>query len=373
MNGAFTRLQREKKTPTMLTASTKDEAKEIHETIVRELTKIRMNIEMMQGLARRIPASNTTTKSVLTRALKKVQSLKDEYIKAERRWRPRQTGTRSVFPLTDKEDTSYAFMVAVNRLFDTLKERYESVSSAWNGKAVPVSLKRGNVVASARNLNKSPQNMVGLVNDAWDAYMTQRRRDRGTLSSKARRPGNVQAKLETEISVLRAHAVMFKSVRDRAIPVSKQFGPLIKKVLTKYESYISHYEEAYALVKKGKPAPTSPLNGGKGIAFARSVLRFFEYVSAKTGQGPISNVVVQRRDTTPSNTNAVRSRLGNVEQNALRKNMQYRQTKINLNTARREIDAKRRDIDALSREIMETTDALLQCEREKQALMKSKK
>lgn len=367
MTGAFNRFQKEKKTPYMMTASTAKEAQMIHETIVRELSKVRMNIEMVQGLMRRVPSTNKAVTSMLTRAMKNMRVLKDEYIKAERRWRRMTPGTKSVYPLTDRENTSYTMMVVINRLFDTIKEKHESNTSAWKGKASPITLQRGNVVASTANLNKSPSTMFGLVRDAWDAYLKQRRGRRGTPSV-LRKPGNTQNKIETEISVLRAHRVMFKSVRNRAVPVSKQLGPLIKKVITKYDVYVRHYEDAYAMVKKGKPAPSSPLNGGKGPAFVRAVLRFFEYVSAKTGQGPISNVVVQRRQANVAPQTA--SRLTNIEANALRKNMQLRQTKIALDQARREIESKTRDIDALSREIFETTDALMACEREKRNLMK---
>lgn len=371
IDDAYKAFRAEKKTPTTKTASTKAQAAAIHGDIVDELAKVRGNIELFRAMVRRVTVPPTWRKES-DRALRKMESLKDEWSRAEKRWRPHTAGTKSIYPGSNRSNTGVRLNAAVIRLFKELQIRYETKT-----RNVAASIKVNNtpVKANTKNLGTSPATMFGYVATAWNAYTARRRRSTVNASKT-----NAARTIEKELGTLKLNLVLFKSVRDRARASGpKTLATYVKRVIDMYSTYIKHYEDAYAKAKRGQNPPLS-LMSSDAFEFSKQAVRFIHYASASLG-GATLPFTTQKRHRTLSpgevlnqygisvgtvvnmenQLNALKQRAFEMQRNVMNKN-------LNLQKARRQLQTRQQTIDDLSSQLMTVHDAWHECESQKRTL-----
>jgi hypothetical protein len=372
IDDAYKAFRAEKKAPTTKTASTKAQAAAIHGDIVDELAKVRGNIELFRAMLRRVTVPPTWRKEA-ERALRKMETLKDEWSRAEKRWRPHPIGTKSIYPGSTRSNTGVRLNSAVIRLFKQLQTRYETKT-----RNVAASIKVNNtpVKANTKNLGTSPATMFGYVQKAWDAYTARRRR--ATVNASRT---NAARTIEKELGTLKLNLVLFKAVRDRARAStgSKTLATYVKRVIDMYSTYIKQYEDAYAKAKRGQNPPLS-LMSSDAFEFSKQAVRFIHFASASLGGAALPFKTQKRRRTlspgevlnqygiSAATVINMENQLNQLQQRALAMQQNVMNKNLNLQKARRQLQTRQQTIDDLSAQLMTVHDAWQECERQKRTL-----
>lgn len=356
INDAYARYRAEKKTPRMKTVRTTEGAKDIHEKIVEELTKIRANIELYRAVVRGVSMS-PSWKRAAQAAMSKMQTYKRDFIAAEKRWRSRKPGTRSVYPATDRTNTGIALASSVNALFRAIHDTYKNTM-----KNAPVSvriLERPSIPSNA-NVGQSPASMLARVEDAWTQYTKTRRQSTKVANT------NVTRMIDNELTMLRINMTTFKAIQVRVEAGTKpSLVPMVRRVMSLYKTYIGHYESAYADAVRGKSVPASPVNGS-GVPFGRAAVRFMHFAAATSnGTTPIANVSFAPARAPRNTTKNMLQRINQLERAALAMNRDRSTKNLSLRQATRELQNRKKQVNDLSRELMQVTDAYLECERKR--------
>jgi len=373
INDAYARYRAEKKTPHMKTVRTVEGAKEVHEKIVAELAKIRANIELYRAFDRGVSLS-PSWKRAARDAISKMQTYKRDFITAEKRWRSRRPGTRSVYPATERTDTGIALASSVNALFRAIQDKYKGT---MRNAPVSVRIVERPSVPSNENVGKSPTFMLARVEEAWKRYVKVRRKATKSLTN------NVKRTIDNELTLLRINLTTFKAIQARVEAGTKpSLVPMVRRVISLYKTYIGHYESAYIDATRGKNPPVSPLDGS-GVPFGRAAVRFMHFAaSSSNGTTPIANVSYARSKArlTPGevlnkhgiNSQAVTNmlnRINHLERTALKMNTERSFKNLSLRQATQQLQNRKKQVNDLSRELMEVTDAFLECERKRKGMI----
>jgi uncharacterized coiled-coil protein SlyX len=367
MNDAYKTFRANKKRPATQTATTKAEARAVHDTVVDELARARAMLETYRGMMARVTVP-PTTKAAATRALTYLKAYKDALVLAEKRWRPQTPATRSVYPISA---TGTALIVEIHRLFDSIAARYERKTK--NAAMMIQTVNRPTHV-NTRNQAANVATMYRMVSDAWTGYTQARRQSKNTLDKK-----NVVRSLSNEISILRTNMVLFKSIRDRVRARNSNtmatLSSRIKQVITWYAQYIDHHDKALAAAKRGRDVPGS-LSSPEAMTFSRTVVRFMNYTSAKIGATlpfaferrprPLTHGdVLNRYGVTVNSVANMMNRLDSLEQRTLAMNRNLSTKNVTLRQARTMLNQRERDLQMLVDELERVTQAWQECERQR--------
>lgn len=368
---AFKAFRDEKKSPLMETVTTKAQSASIHDSIVNELAKVRANIELYRAMMRRVTVPPTWRRAA-DKAIRKMEQYKEEWSRAEKRWRSHPTGTKSVYPGSVRNNTGVRLNDTVARLFKAIKERYEAKT---RNVSASIGFVNRPIYPSTKNVGTSPSVMFGDVQKAWRAYTT-RRRVRTLNASKT----NAARVLNKEISTLRLNLVIFKSIRDRArvSSVSKNLTFYIKRVIDMYKTYIGHLEDAYKTAKKGS-LPPAYIFGTEAIEFSKQAVRFMNFASATvSGNKATVPFAMEKRQRALTHgevlnkygitTNAVinlENRVNALQRQALQMKQEEMNKNLTLKNVRRQLERRQQNIKNLSDQLIKVSDAWQECERQK--------
>lgn len=369
MDDAYKAFRADKKRPVTQTATTKADARSVHDSMVDELARARAILETYRGMMARVTVP-PTTKAAATRALTYLKAYKDALVLAEKRWRPQTPATRSVYPISA---TGTALIAEIHRLFDSIAARYERKT-----KNTAMMIQTVNRPTRINNSNKSANvaTMYRMVADAWNGYTRARRQSKNTLNKK-----NVVRSLANELSILRTNLVIFKSIRDRVraraanTTTTTQLATRVKQVIAWYTQYIDHHDTALATAKRGRPIPGS-LTSSEAMTFSRTVVRFMNYASAKIDatlpfafekrqRSPTHGDVLNRYGVTVNSVANMMNRLDSLEQRTLAMNRNMSSKNVTLRQARTMLNQRERDLQMLVDELERVTEAWQECERQR--------
>jgi uncharacterized coiled-coil protein SlyX len=369
MNDAYKAFRADKKRPATRTASTKAEARAVHDTVVDELARARAILETYRGMMARVTPSPTNA-AAAKQALAYLKEYKDALVLAEKRWRPQTPATRSVYPIST---AGTALITAIHDVFGAIASRYERKTK--NAAMMIQTVNRPTRV-NTRNRAANVATMYRMVSDAWNGYTRARRQSKNTLDKK-----NVVRSLSNELSILKTNMVLFKSIRDRVrarTANSKRMATLstrVKQVITWYAQYIDHHDKALAAAKRGRDIPGS-LYGAAAMTFSRTVVRFMNYASAtlettlpfafEKRQRPLTHGdVLNRYGVTVNSVANMMNRLDSLEQRTLKMNRNMSSKNVTLRQARTMLNQRERDLQMLVDELERVTEAWQECERQR--------
>jgi sugar-specific transcriptional regulator TrmB len=370
MNDAYKAFRANKKRPATQTATTKAEARAVHDTVVDELARARAMLETYRGMMARVTVP-PTTKAAATRALTYLKAYKDALVLAEKRWRPQTPATRSVYPISA---TGTALIAEIHRLFDSIAARYERKTK--NAAMMIQTVNRPTRV-NTRNQAANVATMYRMVSDAWNGYTRARRSKTAPPSNKK----DTVRSLTNELSILKTNLVLFKSIRDRVRArtansnTMRQLATRVKQVIAWYAQYIDHHDKALAAAKRGRDVPGS-LSSPEAMTFSRTVVRFMNYTSAKIGATlpfaferrprPLTHGdVLNRYGVTVNSVANMMNRLDSLEQRTLAMNRNLSTKNVTLRQARTMLNQRERDLQMLVDELERVTQAWQECERQR--------
>jgi hypothetical protein len=370
MNDAYKAFRAEKKRPATQTATTKAEARAIHDTMVDELARARAALETYRGMMSRVTPSPPNAAQA-KQALTYLKEYKDALVLAEKRWRPQTPATRSIYPIST---SGTALVTEIHNIFGAIAKRYERKTK--NAAMMIQTVNRPTRV-NTRNQATNVTTMYRMVSDAWTGY-TRARRSKNTPAPSKR---NMVRSLSNELSILKTNMVVFKSIRDRVRVRAANANTMatlstrVKQVIAWYAQYIDHHDKALAAAKRGRDVPGS-LYGAAAMTFSRTVVRFMNYASAILGatlpfafekrQRPLTHGdVLNRYGVTVNSVANMMNRLDSLEQRTLAMNRNMSSKNVTLQQARTMLNQRERDLQMLVDELERVTQAWQECERQR--------